>query len=83
MLYQLLRTRPTGVTKSQKPFRTPYAAAMAASWVLTHKGVGYHDAMRLVTRMRRAGVGQAIRHAGTGYTFRIAIYNPPTDEGLA
>lgn len=72
-MYQLIRTTPSGVEKTQGPFVAPRNAAMAASYVLHDNArIPKAQAQVFAVTLRRAPLGTPVRHAESGYGFRIA-----------
>ena len=72
MAFTLMRTLPTGVEKSQGPFRRKRDAATAAVNVLSDNlGTPKGEAQQVATVLDTVDIGETIRHEPSGYQFRI------------
>lgn len=71
-MFKLIRTTPEGVEKTQGPFVAPRNASMAAAYVLHDNArVPKAQAQVFSVTLRRAPLGETVRHPESGYSFRI------------
>lgn len=71
-MYQLIRTLPNGVERSQSPVKRVRDAAVLASYVLyDNREASKADAQRFAAQLGRAPLGENLTHEPSGYAFRI------------
>lgn len=72
-MYQLVRTLPTGVEKTQGPVKRVRDAATFAAHVLhDNRLADKAEAQRFAAQLARyVDVGETLTHGASGYSFRI------------
>lgn len=70
--YTLTRTLPDGTEKSHRPMRTLREVEFAAAYALMDNSrVPRGEARRFAGELTRGPLGEIVRHAASGYAFRV------------